>query len=140
MNQRERHIVLYDGDCPMCTFQMKTIQALDWWNKVELVPIKDERAQEIAPGVSRADLQEAIHCVTPEGKMYRGARAFRFLGFRIPVLIPLGLILWFPGVIYIAEVVYKFVADRRQFFSKFFGCKEACALFPDEADKGAEKK
>lgn len=130
--ESQKHILLYDGDCPMCTFQMLTIQALDWLKKVELVPIKDERASAIAPDITRTDLLEAIHCVTPEGSIHRGARAFRFLGFRIPLLFPLGLVLWFPGIIQIAEVFYKFVADRRQFFSKIFGCKGACTIFPDQ--------
>lgn len=119
----------------MCTFQMFSIRALDWLKKVELVPVKDERTQKIAPGITRHDLLEAIHCVTPEGNIHRGARAIRFLGFRIPVLLPIGLFLWIPGVIYIAEIFYKFVADRRQFFSKIFGCKGACAIFPDEEKK-----
>lgn len=133
--ETEKHIMLYDGDCPMCTFQMLTIKSLDWLKKVELVPIKDERAQRVAPDISRADLLEAIHCVTPGGDIYRGARAFRFLGFRIPLLLPVGLFLWIPGVIQIAEVVYKFVADRRHVISRVFGCKGACAIFPDQDPK-----
>ncbi len=124
--------MLYDGDCPMCTFQMLTIQSLDWLKKIEIIPIKDPRAQAIAPDITREDLLEAIHCITPEGAIHRGARAFRHLGFRIPLLLPLGLFLWIPGVIQIAEVFYKFIADRRHVISKLFGCKGACEIFPDQ--------
>jgi predicted DCC family thiol-disulfide oxidoreductase YuxK len=124
--------MLYDGDCPMCTFQMLMIQSLDWWKKIEIIPIKDTRAQAIAPDITREDLLEAIHCITPEGVTHRGARAFRHLGFKIPLLLPLGLFLWFPGVIQIAEVIYKFIADRRHVISKLFGCKGACEIFPDQ--------
>ncbi len=132
---RERHVMLYDGDCPMCTFQMRLIERLDWLDKVDMIAIQDERAEQIAPTVTRADLLEAIHCVTPTGELHRGARAFRFLGFRIPLLVPIGVILWIPGVIQLAEVVYRFVAKRRLFFSKFFGCKTACAIFPEQEKK-----
>lgn len=134
MNTAEtaKHIVLYDSDCPMCTFQMLSIRTLDWLKKVELLAIKDERTKEVAPSITRSDLMEAIHCITPEGKVHRGARAIRFLGFRIPLFFPIGLFLWIPGVIYIAEVFYKFVSDRRLFFSKLFGCKGACTIFPDQ--------
>jgi len=121
----------------MCIFQTRVISWLDWLSKVELVPLADARAAEIAPDVTRADLLEAIHCVTPDGTIYRGARAFRFLGFRIPVLVPLSLLLWFPGVIWIAEKVYAFIAERRHFFSKFFGCQGACEILPE---KGAADK
>ena len=137
--ERQKHALLFDGDCPMCTFQMRTIELLDWWKKVELVPINDPRSTAIAPNVTREDLLEAIYCVTPGGDIYRGARAFRFLGFRIPALIPLGVVLWIPGVIQVAEIVYKFVADHRLFFSKFFGCKQACAIFPERKEVAAEE-
>ena len=89
----------------MCIFQTRVISWLDWLNKVELVPLADARAAEIAPDVTRADLLEAIHCVTPDGTIYKGARAFRFLGFRIPVLVPLSLLLWLPGVIWVLKLV-----------------------------------
>jgi len=130
-----KHILLYDGDCPMCTFQTRIISWVDWLSKVELVPIKDPRAALIAPRITREDLLEAIHCITPEGRIYRGARAFRFLGLRIPLLVPLGLFLWFPGVIWIAEKVYAFVSRHRYLISRVFGCKGACAILPQKGDQ-----
>jgi len=107
---------------------------MDWFHVVEMVPLKDARAAEIAPGITREDLLEAIHCVTPEGVIYRGARAFRFLGMRIPLLVPTGLFLWIPGVIKIAEIVYAFVSKHRLFLSKIFGCKGACAILPEKRE------
>ena len=77
-----RHIVLYDADCPMCTFQMRVLTWLDWLNRLTIIPIQDPAAQAIAPQLTRADLLEAIHCVTPEGTIYRGARCVRFVGMR----------------------------------------------------------
>ena len=84
----------------------------------------------MAPQLSPEQLQEAIHCVTPEGRVYRGARAIRFVGMRLPLLVPLALFMWLPGVIWIAEIVYAWVSRNRLLFSRVFGCKEACALLP----------
>jgi predicted DCC family thiol-disulfide oxidoreductase YuxK len=131
-----RHTVLYDSDCPLCTFQMKLLTWLDWFDKVRFLPIEDPRSAELAPGVDRVDLMEAIHCVTPEGTIHRGARAIRFLGMRMPLLIPAALVLWIPGVIWIAEVIYQFVSRHRLFFSKLFGCKGACAIMPQRKREG----
>jgi predicted DCC family thiol-disulfide oxidoreductase YuxK len=125
-----QHVILYDGECPMCIFQMKVLSWLDWSHALALVPLSDPRAQEIAPQLTREDLLEAIHCVTPEGRIYRGARAIRFVGMRLPLLVPVALFLWIPGVIQIAEIVYQWVSRNRLVFSKMFGCKDACAILP----------
>jgi predicted DCC family thiol-disulfide oxidoreductase YuxK len=126
----KQHIVLYDDGCPMCTFQMKVLSWLDWFNALALVPLSDARAQEIAPTLTREDLQEAIHCVTPQGRIYRGARAIRFVGMRLPLAIPLALFLWIPGIIYIAEIIYQWISRNRLLLSRVFGCKDACSILP----------
>ena len=125
-----KQTVLYDGDCPMCVFQMKALSWLDWRGALALVPLTDPRAQQLAPQLTREDLLEAIHCVTPEGCVYRGARAIRFVGMRLPLLVPVALFLWLPGVILLAEITYRWVSRHRLLFSRLFGCKDACALLP----------
>jgi predicted DCC family thiol-disulfide oxidoreductase YuxK len=125
-----KHIVLYDEGCPMCTFQMKVLSWLDWFHALSLTPLSDPQAQAIAPQLTREDLMEAIHCVTPERRIYRGARAIRFVGMRLPLLVPVALFLWLPGVIQVAEIIYQWVSRNRLLLSRVFGCKEACAILP----------
>jgi len=125
-----QHIVLYDGECPMCVFQMKMLSWLDWFGVLALVSLSDPRAQEVAPQLTREDLLEAIHCVTPRGRIYRGARAIRFVGMRLPLLVPVALFLWIPGIILIAEIIYQWVSRNRLILSRVFGCKDACSILP----------
>jgi len=125
-----KHILLYDGECPMCVFQMKMLSWMDWFGALALLPLSDPHAQEIAPQLSREDLLEAIHCVTPQGRVYRGARAIRFVGVRLPLLVPLAIVLWIPGVIQIAEIVYQWISRNRLVLSRVFGCKDACSILP----------
>jgi predicted DCC family thiol-disulfide oxidoreductase YuxK len=122
--------VLYDDQCPLCTFQMRLLTWLDWFNTVTLLPLSHPRAAEIAPSLTREDLLEAIHCVTSTGKIYRGARCLRFVGMRMPLLIPLAVFLWIPGVIWIAEKFYMWISRNRHLLSRLFGCKEACSIMP----------
>jgi len=124
------NIVLYDDQCPMCTFQMRVLTWLDWFNVTTLLPMSDPRVAEAAPGLTREDLSAAIHCLAKDGKRYRGARCVRYVGMRMPLLVPLALFLWIPGVIWIAEKIYAWVARNRYILSRVFGCKEACALLP----------
>ncbi|MBC8002140.1 MAG: DUF393 domain-containing protein [Opitutaceae bacterium] len=130
MKSATTHILLYDGECPLCVFQMQVITWLDWFNVVSLLPVQDPRVAEIAPTLSREDLLEAIHCVAQDGRIYRGARCLRFIGMRLPVAIPGALLLWFPGVIWVAEKIYQWVSRNRHLLSRWFGCQSACSIMP----------
>ena len=68
--------------------------------------------------------------------LHRGARAIRHLSLRVPVLIPLGLFLWVPGVIWVAERIYAWVSRNRHLLSRFFGCAEACSILPAREREG----
>lgn len=131
-----KHLILYDSECSMCTFQKKVLSWLDWFEIIEFVPISSEKVREVAPPLTEEELNEAIHCVTPGGGIHRGARAIRFVGMRLPLLIPLALVMWLPGVIFIAEKVYQWVSRNRYWISKVFGCKEACSILPEKRARG----
>jgi predicted DCC family thiol-disulfide oxidoreductase YuxK len=122
--------VLFDDECPLCTFQMRMLSWLDWCNVLSLVPLSDPQAKALAPNLTREDLLEAIHCVTPDGRIYRGARCLRFVGLRLPLFVPFALFLWIPGVIFVAEKVYAWVSRHRLVLSRLFGCKGACSILP----------
>jgi predicted DCC family thiol-disulfide oxidoreductase YuxK len=131
MNEKtSTHIVLYDDQCSLCSFQMRVVTWLDWFNVVSLLPISNPRAAEIAPSISREALLEAIHCVAVDGRIHRGARCIRFIGLRMPLGVPVALVLWFPGVIWVAEKCYQWVSRNRHLLSRLFGCKEACSILP----------
>jgi predicted DCC family thiol-disulfide oxidoreductase YuxK len=126
-----KHTVLYDGDCPLCTFQMKLLTWLDWFHVLQLIPIADAQAASLAPNLCREELLEAIHCLARNGRIHRGARCLRFVGLRMPLLWPVSLILWLPGVIWVAERIYMWVSRNRHLLSRIFGCKGACAIMPE---------
>ncbi len=128
---RKRHLVIYDGDCPLCVFQIRLLTWLDWLDAVSFISIGEAHAAGLASKVSPADLLEAIHCLAKDGKIYRGARCIRFVGMRMPVLAPLALALWLPGVIGIAEAIYRWVSRNRLVLSRLFGCRGACAVLPE---------
>lgn len=127
---RSTHIVLYDDRCSLCTFQMRVITWLDWFSCVSLLPLSHPDVSRYAPGIAPEAMQEAIHCITPQGRVYRGARCIRFLSARMPLAWIFALIMWIPGVIWIAEWVYKWVSRNRYLLSRVFGCGGACAVMP----------
>ena len=118
---------------------MRLLTWLDWFNLISFMPISDARAANAVPNISREALLEAIHCVAANGRIHRGARCIRFLGLRLPLLIPVALVLWIPGVIQLAELVYRWISRNRHLLSRWFGCKEACALLPARMRKGGTR-
>ena len=134
------HLVLYDNECPLCIFQMRVLTWLDWLHKLSLVPLSSDRARDAAPSLTRESLLEALHCVTENGRIFRGARAIRFVGMRLPLLVPVALFLWLPGIIWVAERVYMSISRNRHILSRIFGCKDACSILPAKQREGDEVK
>src|SRR5688500_10117251 len=119
-----KHLVLYDDQCPLCVFQMKMLTWLDWLHVAKVVQLSSPEALQAAPGVEAEQLRAAMHVVPTKGELHRGARSIRFLALRMPLLFPLGLFLWIPGVIWLAEIAYAWVARNRLVLSRAFGCKD----------------
>ena len=136
MAERKKHRILYDDECWMCTFQMRLLTWLDWCDVARLVPASDPDCLKLASGLTREGLMEAIHCVKTDGAVLRGSRALRFIGMRMPLLIPMALFLWLPGEIWVAEWVYGCVSRNRHLLSRVFGCKGACAIVPKREREG----
>jgi predicted DCC family thiol-disulfide oxidoreductase YuxK len=55
---------------------------------------------------------------------------------RLPLLLPVALFLWIPGVIFVAEAIYRWISRNRHLLSRLFGCRGACALMPARQREG----
>ena len=115
---------------------MRVLTWLDWFNVAQLIPASDPQSLKMAPGLTHEKLMEEIHCVKTDEVVLRGARALRFLGMRMPLLIPFSLFMWVPGVIWVAEKVYALISQNRYILSRFFGCKDACSIMPQREREG----
>lgn len=131
-----RIIMLYDDTCPMCVAQMRWLSALDWFHMLETMPASSKAAQACVPEVSHDVLMTGIHCKKPDGQVLQGVRALRAAGLRVPLLVPVTLLLWIPGMRWLADIVYGKISRNRYVLSKFFRCKDTCAVKSDsEHDK-----
>jgi predicted DCC family thiol-disulfide oxidoreductase YuxK len=119
--------VHYDDECALCRCQVRVLARLDWLKRLVWVPVSVLDPARVPASVSHADLLRAIHCVGPGERVYSGARCFRHLGMRIPLLVPISLLLWIPGVIWVADRIYERVSRNRHRLSRLVGCENACA-------------
>ncbi len=115
-----RHTLLFDDTCPLCGAQMRWVRRLDWLGRFRTLPLSDAGVAQLAPGLSRAALAEAIHCVTTAGRIVRGAACVRFVASRLPPLTLPALLLWLPGALWLAERAYRWISRHRHRLSRAF--------------------
>jgi predicted DCC family thiol-disulfide oxidoreductase YuxK len=114
-----RWILIYDGDCEFCQSQIRLVERLDQQRRIEAIPFQSADLE--ACGVGRQAAEEAMHLVTPSGKVTRGAEAARDVLRLLPRVRLLAWAFQLPGALPVAEGAYRWVARRRH----RFGCTSA---------------
>ena len=71
-----------------------------------------------APGITREDLDRSAYLVCAPGENYEGFFGFRKMFMAMPLLFPLGALMWVPGVHLIGVSTYRLVADNRHRISR----------------------
>lgn len=122
------HRIFYDDQCALCIRWMRRLHRLDWWGRFRLVPRSGPEAQ--ASGLSPEALADAIHCVSADGRVLRGAACLRFVGLRLPLLAPLAWLLWLPGVLPLTERAYTELSRRRMRWGQAPCPTPGCGLSP----------
>src|SRR5688572_21767707 len=111
----KRAIVLYDGLCPLCRKSVAILTPLDWLNRLEFRDARDPAnvpARE--PPLEPARLLEEMHLITPDGSaVYHGFKVFRWMAWRLPLFWLLAPFLYIPGVPWLGQKIYMWVARNR---------------------------
>ena len=80
-----------------------------------------------ASGASRGrDLDRSAYLVCAPGENYEGFFGFRKMFMAMPLLFPLGALMWVPGVHLIGVSTYRLVADNRHRISRCWVTRLAC--------------
>lgn len=106
-------VVIYDGGCNICAGNLKWLYRLDTFKKFEALPYQTERLTEIFPGLRIEECQKSMHLAFPNGKIYTGSDAFREVFLRMPLMFPVGLVMWLPPVAWLLRRLYPILARNR---------------------------
>ena len=109
----ERAVVLYDGHCRFCKAQMKNLLRLARPGAIEPVDFQDEGVLERFEGLSYDACMEAMHLVTPDGRVFRGMEAAVRAVVTRPVLGAIAWLYYVPGVRHLMDAIYRWIAARR---------------------------
>jgi predicted DCC family thiol-disulfide oxidoreductase YuxK len=114
-------IVLYDADCNLCQTAKHQLMAWDKTHRIDLIPLQDETVRERYPELpSPVTLKMVMHAISPDGRISAGASAYREIGRIISLRTLQGILLrlyslmtLLPGVLPLAEIVYRQIAANR---------------------------
>jgi predicted DCC family thiol-disulfide oxidoreductase YuxK len=115
---RKAH-VLYDGLCPLCLKSVALLKRLDWFKRVDYVNAREpDQVQRVQPAglppLEPKSLLQEMHLLTSTGgHVYHGFQAFRWMAWRLPLLWPLAPFLYVPGVPWLGQKLYLWVARNR---------------------------
>ena len=107
--------VLYDGDCAFCCKSIALVKKLDWLRKLDYINVRDETLPLLRePPVAGAPLLEQMHVLPSDGRqLYGGYRAVRWMAWRLPILWLVAPFLYLPGMTYLGQRVYMWIARNR---------------------------
>ena len=108
-------VVLYDGMCPFCRRGVRILKRLDWLGRLRYQDARDTTHLPAgAVPLEPRRLLEEMHVVTPDRKRaHAGYRAFRWMAWRLPPLWPVAPLMYVPGMLWLGNRVYLWVARHR---------------------------
>lgn len=122
-------IVLYDGMCPLCQRGVRMVKWLDWFGRLHFQDCRDKAAwPPSAVPLDMKRLLEEMHVVTPDRQRApAGYKAFQWMAWRLPLTLPFAPLLYIPGVTWLGNKIYLWVARNRY---DLVPCKDGVCQLP----------
>lgn len=118
-----RHLVFYDAECPFCFYVKKSLRKLDWFNKIEWIPVQEiEEHPEDYPYMQfrHKRMYDEIHMLTTSGNLHAGFYTVRRLLMALPVTVPFSLLLYLPFIDKLGSPYYIwFSKNRYDWFGRY---------------------
>jgi predicted DCC family thiol-disulfide oxidoreductase YuxK len=106
---------------------------MDAGGRIELVDLHDPAAAARFPQVDREQALRWMQAVDPAGRVYSGADAWARIGLALPGWKLGAWILLVPGIHFVAERVYAWVARNRYRWNQELCADGSCALHRGES-------
>jgi len=112
---------IYDGQCVICRQSKRLIEALDWRRRVLFLDLhRWDDVQRLVPTLDYPTAMGQMHVLAPDG-LYGGFAATRRALKELPLGYPVWLALCLPGMAWLGERAYRFIARHRYRVNRWFG-------------------
>jgi predicted DCC family thiol-disulfide oxidoreductase YuxK len=112
-SKREKHLVLWDGDCGFCRRSVNWLRKHDRYGHLHFQP---NQSADISEEL-RAKCADAVHVIKADGEILRAGHAMLFCGEQTRWH-QLARIAQWPIFLPFVEIFYKIIASNRILFSK----------------------
>ena len=122
-------VVIYDGECGICEAH---VSKLPWWDcehRLSYLSLHERQVAERWPQLPPERLLQEMCIVDTQGREHWGPEAIRYLTRRLRRLWWLFPVLHLPGIMFIWQPLYRWVANNRYRLSGAKICDaDACEL------------
>lgn len=110
---QDRHVVLYDGHCNLCTAGARRLLKLAKRGAVDALDFQQPGVLERFPGVSYEACMREMQLITPDGQVVSGFEAAVQAAATRPVFGWLAYAYYLPGLRQLCDLLYRLIAANR---------------------------
>ncbi|MFL9879963.1 DUF393 domain-containing protein [Herbaspirillum rhizosphaerae] len=117
--------VMFDGACPLCRSEIGLYRRLQTKAEIHWIDVSSDDFQPPV-GMTKEQLLQRFHLVSPDGQILSGAEAFVFVWDRLPGWRRLSPFFRLPGMMFLLERLYRsflIVRPALQKVVRFFAAK-----------------
>ena len=127
--------VLYDGACNLCRSSVESVRRMDPHGLIELVDLHDASVPARFPQVNIDEAMRLMQAVDPRGRVYSGADAWARVGLALPGWKLIAWLLRVPGIHFVAQRFYAWIARNRYRWNRELCKDDTCALHAGQRSK-----
>ena len=120
--------VLFDGSCNLCRASAQRVRRFDSRSRSELLDLHDPSATQRFPQINREEAMKWMQAVDPRGRVFSGADAWARIGMRLPGWNLLAWVLMVPGIHWVAQKTYAWIARNRYRWNREVCNDSSCRL------------
>ena len=132
--------VLYDGACNLCRASVTRVRRLDSGGRIELLDLRGASVAVRFPQVNLEEAMRLMQAVDRSGHVYSGADAWARIGLTLPGWRFMAWVILVPGIHFVAQRVYAWIARNRYRWNREICEDGTCALHTDQSSSASKKE
>ena len=132
--------VLYDGACNLCHASAARVRRMDPGARIEMLDLHEASVAARFPQVNLDEAMRLMQAVDARGRVYSGVDAWARIGLALPGWKLVAWLLLVPGIHFVAQHFYAWVARNRYRWNRELCEDGTCALHVDQSPAPKEKR